>query len=106
MVENLPANSGDTRNASLVPGQEDFLEMETATHSSILREIRWDAVEAWQATVHGDTKSQTRLNTHRDGQGKSLQNRHVSSEGQCSSFQLPAHTKVTFIPSLEKCVFT
>ena len=34
------------------PGQEDPLEKEMVTHSSIL---------AWQATVHGVTKSQTQL---------------------------------------------
>ena len=33
MVKNLPANTGDT---GLIPGQEDPLEKEMATHSSIL----------------------------------------------------------------------
>ena len=33
VVKNLPANSGD---ADLIPGREDPLEKETATHSSIL----------------------------------------------------------------------
>ena len=41
MVENLPANAEDTRNVSLIPGsgrspgQEDPLEEEMATNSSI-----------------------------------------------------------------------
>ena len=40
-------------------GQEDPLEKETATHSSILAgEFHG---EAWWATVHGVTKSWTRL---------------------------------------------
>ena len=39
MVKNLPANAGDT---GLIPGQEDPLEKEMATHSSILAwEIPW-----------------------------------------------------------------
>ena len=33
VVKNLPANAGD---AGLIPGSEDPLEEETATHSSIL----------------------------------------------------------------------
>ena len=42
-------------------GQECPLEKETATHSSILAwEIPWTE-GAWQATVHGVTKSITRL---------------------------------------------
>ena len=35
-VKNLPANAGDTRNEGLIPGAEDPLEEEIATHSSIL----------------------------------------------------------------------
>ena len=42
-------------------GQEDLLEKEMATHSSILaRRIHLDR-GAWWATVHGVTKSQTRV---------------------------------------------
>ena len=42
-------------------GQEDSLKEEMATHSSILAwRIPW--TEDWRATVHGVTKSQTRLN--------------------------------------------
>ena len=33
VVKNLPANAGDT---GLIPGQEDPLEKEMATHSSVL----------------------------------------------------------------------
>ena len=39
MIKNLPANAGD---AGSIPGQEDPLEEEMATHSSILAwEIPW-----------------------------------------------------------------
>ena len=39
MIKNLPANKGDTGS---IPGQEDPLEKEMATHSSILAwEIPW-----------------------------------------------------------------
>ena len=49
-----PASVGD-RVRSL--GQEDSLEQETATHSSILSwEICTMDRGAWQATVYGDTK--------------------------------------------------
>ena len=45
----------------LSPGQEDPLQEGMATHSSVLA---WRIPKdrgAWQATVHGVTKSQTRL---------------------------------------------
>ena len=39
VVENLPASAGD---AGMIPGQEDLLEKETATHfSSLAWEILW-----------------------------------------------------------------
>ena len=37
-VKNLPVNAGDTGDVSSIPGQEDPLEKEMATHSSILSE--------------------------------------------------------------------
>ena len=56
MVENLPAMK-ETWVQTL--GQEDPLEEGMATHSSILTwRIPVDR-EAWQATVHGVSKSQT-----------------------------------------------
>ena len=36
LVKNPPANAGDIRDASLIPGSGRFLEEEMATHSSIL----------------------------------------------------------------------
>ena len=36
MVKNPPANSGDARDAALIPGSGRSLEEEMATHSSIL----------------------------------------------------------------------
>ena len=54
MVKNLPAMR-ETWVRFL--GQEDPLEKGMATHSSILTTDR----EAWWATVHGISKSQTRL---------------------------------------------
>ena len=42
MVKNLPANAGDIRDMGLIPGLEDTLEKEMATHSDILAwEIPW-----------------------------------------------------------------
>ena len=42
-------------------GWEDPLEVKTATHSSILAWNNPMDRGAWQATVHGDAKSRTRL---------------------------------------------
>ena len=36
MVKNPPANAGEVRDASSIPGQEDSLEKGMASHSSIL----------------------------------------------------------------------
>ena len=36
MVKNLPANAGDARDTVLIPGSEDLLLKEVATHSTIL----------------------------------------------------------------------
>ena len=51
MVKNQPANAGEAREAVLIPGQEDPLEKEMATHSSILA---WEIARAeepgWLAT--------------------------------------------------------
>ena len=57
MVKNLPAMQ-ETCVRSL--GWEDPLEKGTVTHSSTLD---WDSMGrgAWQATVHGVTKSRTQL---------------------------------------------
>ena len=42
MIKNLPANTGDVRDAGSIPGLEDPLEEEMATQSSILAwEILW-----------------------------------------------------------------
>ena len=38
MVKNPPANARDTRDEVSIPGQEDPLEKEMATHSSVLPE--------------------------------------------------------------------
>ena len=56
MVKNLPAMQG-----TLVQllGQEDPLEKEIATHSSILAWKNTMDRDAWRATVHGVTKSST-----------------------------------------------
>ena len=57
MVKNLPTMQ-ETQVQSL--GQEDPLEKEMAIYSSILAcKNPWMEERAWQATVHGVTKSQT-----------------------------------------------
>ena len=42
MVKNLPANAGDAKDMALIPGRNDPLEEEMASHSSILAwKIPW-----------------------------------------------------------------
>ena len=66
MVKNLPADGGDTKDAGLIivvweidRDREDPLEEETAAHSSTLVWENPMDRGAWQATVHGITKSDT-----------------------------------------------
>ena len=59
VVKNLPANTGDTRDVGLILGQEDLLEEGDPLQYSCL-ENPMDRRARW-ATVHGVTKSQTRL---------------------------------------------
>ena len=60
-VKNLPAMQKTQEMQVRSLGQEDPLEEETATHSSILAwEIPWTE-EPGKATVHGVAKSWTRL---------------------------------------------
>ena len=56
VVKNLPANAGDTRDVSLMPGQEDPLEEGTANHSSILA---WRIPWTEEPAVHAVAMSQT-----------------------------------------------
>ena len=61
VVRNPLANVGDIEMQAQSLGQEDPLEEGMATHSSILAwRIPMDR-GAWQATLHGVTKNQTRL---------------------------------------------
>ena len=61
VVKNPPANAGDVRDSGQSLGWEDPLEEGMATHSSTLAwRIPMDR-GAWQATVHGVSKSWTRL---------------------------------------------
>ena len=57
VVKNLPASAGDTRDTVLIPGQEDPLEKEMATHCNILAwKISWTEEPG---RLHGISKSQT-----------------------------------------------
>ena len=58
-VKKLPARQ-ETWVRSL--GQEDPLEKEMATHSSIAWRIPWTEGGAWQASFHGVAECWTRLN--------------------------------------------
>ena len=55
VVKNLPVNAWDTRNIGLIPGSEDPLEEEMATHHSILAwKIPWTYMDR---KVHGGHSS-------------------------------------------------
>ena len=56
MIKNLPANAGDT---GLIPGSEDLLEKEMATHSNTLGWKNPMDRGAWWAIVHGSQESDT-----------------------------------------------
>ena len=64
VVKNLSINTGDTRDAGLIPGSGRSPEV---GNGNLLRyfclENPMDR-EAWMATVHGVAKSQTQLTTH------------------------------------------
>ena len=68
------ANTGDIRDAGLIPGQEDPLEKEMAAHSSISCLENPMNRGDWQATVHGVTR------VRRDLLTKQQQQRHNKSE--------------------------
>ena len=60
-VKSLLANAGDVRDSGSIPGWEDPLEEEMATHSSILAwRIPWTE-GVWWAMIHGVTKGQKQL---------------------------------------------
>ena len=55
-VKNLPVNAGDTRDVGLILGQEDPLEKEMATHSSLGNSM--DREAWWTSEVYGVAKNQ------------------------------------------------
>ena len=57
VVKNSPANAGDIRDSVLILDQEDAMEGGMATHFSIFVWKNPMNRGAWQATVHGFTKS-------------------------------------------------
>ena len=61
VVKNLPASAGDPEDMRSIPGREDPLEEEMATHCSILAWKSPMGRGAWQATVQRVAQSQTRL---------------------------------------------
>ena len=65
MVKNPPANAGATGDVVQSLGREDPLEKEMATHSLSCQDNPMDR-GAWWDTVHGVSKSQTRLSMNAD----------------------------------------
>ena len=64
MAKNLPANAGDTRDAGSIP------ELERSPGEGNGNPYQYSFLEnsmdriAWQATIHGVTRSRTQLSTH------------------------------------------
>ena len=69
MVKNLPADTGDARDMGSTQGQENPLEKEMTTCSSILA---WRI--PWRAIVHGVAKRWMRLSTHSHDVGSTALN--------------------------------
>ena len=63
-AKNPPASAGDTEDLGSISGWERSPGEGKGNHSSILFWKNPMNREAWLATVHGVTKSLTRLNTH------------------------------------------
>ena len=58
MLKNFPANAGDARDMGSIPGSEDPLEEEMATHSSVL---------AWRIPGTGEPGGLSSMGSHRVG---------------------------------------
>ena len=78
-VKNLPAKAGDIRDLGLIPGQENLLEKEMATHSGILaweihgqRSLAEEETTRQRRLVHGVSKSWTQLNNNKQGEINSV----------------------------------
>ena len=67
VVKNPPASAGDIRDVGLIPGSERYPGEGNGNplpHScleNLMDRGAWQATSAWQATVHGVTKSWTLL---------------------------------------------
>ena len=59
VVKNLPANAGDARDRSSIPGSGRSLGEEMATHSNICAWKNPMDRGIWQGIVHGATEGQT-----------------------------------------------
>ena len=81
MVKNLPAKAGDARDAASAPGSG------RSPGEGNGNPLQYSCLEnsmdrgAWWATVHGVTKSRTRLSTHASGK-KPLSTKHFSARQQ------------------------
>ena len=79
MVKELPASAGGTRDVGSIPGWEDPLKEEMATHSNILVwKISWTE-KPWQAMVHG---SDTIERQHTQTQEKCITSKARRLEGE------------------------
>ena len=85
MIKNLPANAGDINDTGLIPGSGRYPGGEYGYP------LQYSCLEnpmdrgAWQATVHGVTKSQTRLkrlSTHAWGSRAEIITVRIWFEGQ------------------------
>ena len=64
VVKNLPASSGDPRDVGSIPRSERSSGVGNGTQLQYSCLENSMGREAWQATVHGATKTQTRVSTH------------------------------------------
>ena len=82
VVKNLPANAGDTGDVGSIPGSGRSLEVEIATHSSILAWKFYMDRGAWQDIFHGIAKSWTQLSTYAKNEKIAMFKRDLMSDLQ------------------------
>ena len=65
MIKKLPANEGDIRDTGSIPGKEDSLEEEMATHSSILAwRIPWTEKPGRLQSIRSRESDTTKVTQH------------------------------------------
>ena len=82
MVKNPPVNVGDAGDVGLIPGLGRFLRVGNGRPLQHSRLENSTDRGVWKSTIHGVTKSQTRLSTHAHMHNKQQQKSLAKNWGQ------------------------